>query len=48
MNERFQGLKKAPKDPAAKILSQANVRLKTQIDAPPTAPCEVVLAEMES
>lgn len=47
MSERFQGLKKVPKDPAAKLLSQANVRLKTTLDAPASAPCETVLVELE-
>ncbi|MBL4767892.1 MAG: hypothetical protein JKY94_09280 [Rhodobacteraceae bacterium] len=48
MSERFKDLVKIPAEPAAKMLSQANILLKTQIQAPPTAMVEIVLAELEA
>ncbi len=48
MSERFKDLVKIPAEPAAKMLSQANILLKTPIEAPPTALVEVVLAELDA
>ena len=48
MNERFKDLVKIPAEPAAKMLSHANIMLKTPIDAPPSALPEVVLAELDA
>lgn len=47
MSLRFKGLVKLPDEPAAKLLSHANIMLKTQIEAPPTALPDVVLAELD-
>jgi len=47
MNKKFKDLEKFSKDPVAKLLSRANVILKTPLKAPPTAPAAVVLAELE-
>jgi hypothetical protein len=48
MSERFADLKKIPADPAARMLANANVRLKTPQRAPASAPVPVVLAELEA
>ena len=48
MSERFKDLVKIPAEPAAKMLSQANIQLKTPIEAPPTALAEIVLAELDA
>ncbi|MEO9778842.1 MAG: hypothetical protein ABJH07_26560 [Sedimentitalea sp.] len=48
MSDRFKGLTKIPQEPAAKVLSLANVRLDTLIEAPASASAEVVLAELQS
>jgi len=47
MKQKFKDLEKFPKDPVAKLLSRANVILKTPLKAPPTALAGVVLAELE-
>lgn len=47
MSKRFENLTKFPKDPAAKLLSQANILLKTPLDAPASAASEKVLAELD-
>lgn len=47
MSERFSEMVKIPKEPAAKLLSLANTRLETLIDAPVAALPEVVLAELD-
>ena len=47
MNERFKGLTKLPKQPAARLLSLANAQLETELTAPASAAIEVVLAELE-
>ena len=47
MNERFSGLTKLPKQPAARLLAQANAELDTELTAPASASVEVVLAELE-
>lgn len=48
MTDRFDKLKKIPPDPAAKLLSLANIKLETPISAPASAPVSVVLAELDS
>lgn len=48
MSERFKGLVKIPDEPAAKMLAHANILLKTQIQSPPTASAETVLAELDA
>lgn len=47
MTDRFKDMTKVPKEPAAKLLSLANTRLETPIDAPVAAPAEDVLAELD-
>ena len=47
MNERFLNLSKLPKQPAARLLSQANAELDTELNAPASATVEVVLEELE-
>jgi len=47
MTERFAALTKIPKHPAARLLAMANQKLETKIDAPASAPVEVVLAELD-
>ncbi len=47
MSERFANLKKIPKEPAARILAAKSTKLETKLDAPASAPVEVVLAELE-
>ncbi len=46
MSENFENLVKLPVDPVAKVLSRANVLLKTQLTAPPSALAGVVLQEL--
>ena len=46
--ERFSGLKKVPRQPAARLLALANARLDTALAAPASAPVEEVLAELAS
>ena len=47
MNERYQDLTKVPKEPAAKLLAQANIMIKTPLQSPASAQCDVVLSELE-
>ncbi len=47
MSERFANLHKVPKQPAARLLALANIKLKTELTAPASAPVSVVLAELE-
>ncbi|MFK7752218.1 MAG: hypothetical protein AB8B51_06675 [Sedimentitalea sp.] len=47
MKNRFQNLVKIPIDPPAKMLSLANIRLDTPLDAPASATTEQVLVELE-
>lgn len=47
MSGRFDNLVKVPPDPVAKLLSHANVLLKTRLDAPPTADATTVLEELD-
>ena len=46
MSEKFSNLVKLPEDPVAKLLSRANVLLKTPLEAPPTATAPMVLEEL--
>lgn len=48
MPGRFSDLTKIPNEPVAKLLSQANVKLDTKLDAPASAMPEVVFEELES
>ncbi len=48
MNERFSGLTKLPKQPAARLLSNANAQLETELAALASASVEVVLEELET
>lgn len=48
MSDRYKDMTKLPKVPFAKVMAGANVMLKTQIDAPASAPADVVLAELEA
>jgi len=48
MNVRFDGLKKVPKEPAARLLAAANAKLATPLQAPASAPVPVVLAELDA
>jgi hypothetical protein len=47
MTDRFANLTKIPRQPAARLLAQANAELETPIEAAATAPVEVVLAELD-
>ncbi len=47
MNKRYQGLVKLPSEPFAKVMAQANIHIKTQLDCPASAKAEVALAELE-
>ena len=47
MNKRFANLIKLPKQPAARLLSQANAELSTDLSAPASASVEAVLEELE-
>ena len=44
--DRFAGLKKVPRQPAARLLALANAKLETRLAAPASAPVETVLAEL--
>jgi hypothetical protein len=48
MSERFKNMVKVPREPAAKLLAHANIRLKTRLESPASAPPEVVLEELDS
>lgn len=48
MSDRFKDMIKVPKEPAAKLLSVTNTRLKTPITAPVAALPEEVLTELDS
>ncbi|WP_171103371.1 MULTISPECIES: hypothetical protein [unclassified Ruegeria] len=47
MSDRFSGMTKTPDAPAARMLADANARLGTKLDAPASAPLDVVLAELD-
>lgn len=47
MNERYQNLTKVPKQPAAKLLAKANIKLRVPVEAPASALPEAVLTELD-
>ena len=47
MADRFSDLVKIPRQPAARLLANANASLLTELAAPASAPVEVVLRELE-
>jgi len=47
MTDRFADMTKVPQQPAARMLANANAKLETDIDAPASAPADVVLAELQ-
>ncbi|MBI1172552.1 hypothetical protein GC209_14230 [bacterium] len=47
MNDRYSGLTKLIKQPAARLLANANAELETPVAAPASAPVEVVLRELD-
>ena len=47
MSERYKDMVKVPKEPAAKMLSNSNVLLKTPLESPASASPEQVLLELE-
>jgi len=47
MSGRFDKMTKAAREPAAKLLSLANVELETPVEAPASAMPEIVLAELD-
>ncbi len=47
MSDRFAGMAKVPQVPAARMLADAHARLATKLDAPASAPLDVVLTELE-
>jgi len=46
MTDRFADMAKVPQVPAARMLADANARLATKLDAPASAPLDVVLTEL--
>lgn len=48
MDDRFAKLTKVPDLPAGRMLADANVKLKTPLDAPASAKAPVVLKELEA
>ncbi|MCB2135300.1 MAG: hypothetical protein KDE08_05035 [Rhodobacteraceae bacterium] len=48
MTSRFADLKKVPKEPAARLLAVANMRLETKVKAPASAKVEQILTELET
>lgn len=48
MGNRFKDMVKVPKEPVAKLLSIANIRLATPIEAPVAALADEVLSELDS
>ena len=47
MTDRFSGMTKTPQMPAARMLADANARLSVKLEAPASAPLDVVLTELE-
>ena len=47
MIDRYKDMTKVPQQPAAKLLSNANVMLSTNVDAPASASVETVLSELD-
>ncbi|RYH09352.1 hypothetical protein [Tropicimonas sp. IMCC6043] len=48
MSDRFEGLKKIPEVPAARLLAGTNLKLDTKLESPASAGVSVVLAELAS
>lgn len=48
MSKRFENLKKIPEQPAARLLSAANAKLKTKIKSPANASVQTVLEELDA
>lgn len=48
MNERYQNLSKMPKQPVAKLLAKAGLKLQVELDAPASALPDVVLSELDA
>lgn len=46
MSDRFQGLKKIPAQPAARLLAVANTKLQTEIESPASASVSAVMDEL--
>lgn len=46
--DRFEGMIKIPRDPAAKLLAQSRAQLSASLEAPASAPVDVVLAELNA
>ncbi len=46
MDTRFEGMKKIPQQPAARLLAQTNIRLETPLSGPASASVPAVLAEL--
>ncbi len=46
MSERFKDLRKVPKQPALRLLALANMKIETELQAPASAPVDVVLDEL--
>jgi Family of unknown function (DUF6931) len=47
MSERFAGLKKIAREPAARLLANANAKLQSKLTSPASASVEVVLSELD-
>lgn len=48
MGERFEGLRKIPQEPAARMLAVENVKLSKQVDLPATATVPALLEKLDS
>lgn len=48
MSERFSGLKKVAQEPAARLLANANAKIKSELKAPASASVEAVLTELDT
>ncbi len=48
MSKRFENLKKIPDEPAVRLLSAANAKLKTKLKSPANASVQTVLEELEA
>jgi len=47
MSKRFEGLKKIPDQPAARLLAAANAKLKVKLDTPASASVQTVLEALD-
>ncbi|MEX0317050.1 MULTISPECIES: hypothetical protein [unclassified Ruegeria] len=47
MSKRFENMTKIPQEPAARLLSEANTKLATKLEAPASAMPDAVLAELD-